>query len=212
MGVVPKENRVDIMFTGIIQALGKVASMQPQGDNARLSVLVSEALQTRLEPGFSLAVNGVCLTVVSQQGLQVDFDVSLETLQCTHLASLKAGDYLNLESALTLSTPLGGHLVTGHVDGVAQLTQVRIVDQARCCRFELPSELLKYIAVKGSICVDGVSLTVNTVSDTGFEVMIIPHTWEHTIFQYYQLNDSVNIEVDLMARYAQRLSMFQDKG
>jgi riboflavin synthase len=155
--------------------------------------------------GDSIAVNGVCLTAVDLPGDGFWADVSGETLQRTGIGKLDIGSKVNLEKALTPTTRLGGHLVSGHVDGVGKITQR--YDDGRSVRFHIqaPDELAKYIAEKGSICVDGISLTVNAVSGAEFELNIVPHTIQETIMGTYQVGTEVNLEVDLIARYLERL-------
>lgn len=163
--------------------------------------------------GDSISVNGVCLTVVEKTGSGFVADVSGETLNCTGIGSLADGQRVNLEKALTLSTPLGGHLVSGHVDGVG--TVVQRWSNARSERFEVeaPAELAHYIAAKGSICVDGISLTVNRVQGAVFELNIVPHTLESTTMGEFDAGRRVNLEVDIIARYLERLVLGQgDSG
>jgi riboflavin synthase len=192
------------MFTGIILAIGTVVRAEPRGGDLRLVVDASR-LDRELALGDSLCVSGVCLTLVERQGMLHAFDVSVETLALTTLGALREGDALNLEPALRLSDSLGGHLVSGHVDGIGRV--VAIAPDARSQRwtFEVPAPLSRYIAAKGSICVDGVSLTVNEVDGNRFGVNLIPHTIEATTFQHRRVGDAVNIEVDLIARYVERL-------
>jgi riboflavin synthase len=193
------------MFTGIIQALGSVASIESKGGDIRLGINTNDLDLSEARPGDSIAVNGVCLTavVLTKQGFVAD--VSLETMRKTSLGQLESGGPVNLEKALTLSTALGGHLVSGHVDGVATL--VALENDARSIRygFELAPDLQHYIAEKGSVTIDGTSLTVNRVENNRFDVNIVPHTVEKTIFQYYRVQSRVNIEVDIIARYLERL-------
>jgi riboflavin synthase len=193
------------MFTGIIQALGSVASIESKGGDIRLGIDTNDLDLSEAQPGDSIAVNGVCLTavVLKKQGFVAD--VSLETMNKTNLGQLESGSPVNLEKALTLNTALGGHLVSGHVDGVA--TVVALENDARSIRygFELAPELQHYIAEKGSVTIDGTSLTVNRVENNRFDVNIVPHTAQNTIFQYYRVQSRVNIEVDIIARYLERL-------
>jgi len=193
------------MFTGIIQALGSVASIESKGGDIRLGINTNDLDLSEAQPGDSIAVNGVCLTavVLKKQGFVAD--VSLETMSKTSLGQLESGSPVNLEKALTLNTALGGHLVSGHVDGVA--TVVALENDARSIRygFELAPELQHYIAEKGSVTIDGTSLTVNRVENNRFDVNIVPHTAQKTIFQYYRVQSQVNIEVDIIARYLERL-------
>jgi riboflavin synthase len=200
------------MFTGIIQAIGHVESLQHQGGDVRLTVDAAGLELNASNLGDSIAVNGVCLTAVEYTANGFAADVSRETLKLTSLGSLKAGSPVNLEKALTLSTPLGGHLVSGHVDGLGVLLEQH--DDGRSIRyqFQVPDELARYIAAKGSITIDGTSLTVNQVDGNSFGVNIVPHTWDNTLFKHYQINTQVNIEVDIIARYLERLLAGHDAG
>jgi riboflavin synthase len=193
------------MFTGIIQAVGSIAASEPRGGDVRLHVRTGKLDLSDVEPGDSIAVNGVCLTAVALPGDGFVADVSRETLSLTTLGGLSKGSPVNLEKALTLATRLGGHLVAGHVDGIGRV--VERSDDARSVRFvlEAPAELARYIAHKGSICVDGTSLTVNDVSGARFELNIVPHTLQETIMDGYSAGTRVNLEVDLIARYLERL-------
>jgi riboflavin synthase len=193
------------MFTGIIQAVGSIAGIQPRQGDLRLTVATGELDMTHVVLGDSIATNGICLTVIDLPGGGFSADVSRETLSLTTLEKLRPGSPVNLEKALTLSTPLGGHLVSGHVDGVGRVVERR--DDARSIRFriEAPTALARYIAHKGSICVDGVSLTVNGVDGASFELNIVPHTLDQTIMENYRIGSEVNLEVDLVARYLERL-------
>jgi riboflavin synthase len=193
------------MFTGLIQAIGTIASMEERGGDLRLGINTGKLPLADVQTGDSIAVSGVCLTAVELMPAGFIADVSGETLRLTTLGRLVVDDTVNLEKALTLATRLGGHLVSGHVDGIGKLT-ARTTD-ARSVRFTLkaPDELARYIAVKGSICVDGVSLTVNSVDGAAFELNIVPHTLAETTLQDYQPGRSVNLEVDLVARYLERL-------
>ena len=198
------------MFTGIIQALGKVQDVVRQRDDLRLRVATGKLDLTTVTSGDSIAVSGVCLTIAEllQEGFYAD--VSAETLSCTALSGLRVGDQVNLEKALTLSTPLGGHLVSGHVDGIAEVVTLTEVGQSLRFTLALSHSLSKYIAPKGSVCVDGVSLTVNAVEGDSFEVNIIPHTLLETTLGAYTVGRRVNIEVDLVARYIERLLLGED--
>ena len=192
------------MFTGIVQAVGTIRRIEASGGDLRLFVDAS-AVAAESAVGDSLCVSGVCLTVVAREGGIHAFDVSVETLALTTLGALHVGDAVNLEPALRLSDRLGGHLVSGHVDGVGRV--VAIAPDARSQRwtFEVPAALSRYIAAKGSICVDGVSLTLNDVGANRFGVNLIPHTVEATTFHGKRAGDAVNVEVDLIARYVERL-------
>lgn len=193
------------MFTGIIEAVGEIRSLEPRGGDVRLTVGTGKLAMGDVALGDSIAVNGVCLTAVVLDGPQFAADVSRETLSLTTLGDLKAGSRVNLEKALTLSTPLGGHLVSGHVDGMGEVLERQ--QDARSWRFQIqaPEDLARYIAHKGSICVDGTSLTVNAVRGRVFELNIVPHTIAETIMGDYRAGTRVNLEVDLIARYLERL-------
>ena len=198
------------MFTGLIQGVGALRSFELHDGDARLVVDVGTLPFADVQLGESIAVNGCCLTVVAFDAASFAVDASSETLALTSLGQLAIGAPLNLERALLPSDRLGGHLVSGHVDGLA--TAERCWDDTRAIRwrFSAPKPLLRYIAHKGSVCVDGVSLTVNAADETGFEVALIPHTVAHTAFRTLQAGDAVNIEIDLLARYAERLQATKD--
>jgi len=193
------------MFTGIIQAVGEVAAMQPSGGDLRLRIRTGKLPLQDVALGDSICTNGVCLTVIELPGDGYWADVSVETLNFTTLGRLKPGSRVNLEKALTPESRLGGHIVSGHVDGVGEV--VSLQEDARSIRFVLraPASLAKYIAHKGSICVDGTSLTVNAVNGTEFDLNIIPQTMQETVFGEYQPGSAVNLEVDVIARYLERL-------
>jgi riboflavin synthase len=193
------------MFTGIIEAVGSISALEPRGGDVRLSVDCGGLDLSAIAIGDSIAVNGCCLTVVQLDGAVFAADVSRESLGLTTLGSLARGSRVNLERALTLSKPLGGHLVTGHVDGIGEVASR--ADDARSVRFRFraPEALARYIARKGSICIDGVSLTVNEVDGAVFGVNIVPHTLEATVFGAYRPGARVNLEVDIVARYLERL-------
>ena len=193
------------MFTGIIQALGTIESTTPVGGDRRITIRCPELDLQTSSLGDSIAVNGVCLTAVEYTGQGFIADVSVETLDKTSLGALKEGSPVNLEMALTPQTPLGGHLVSGHVDGLGKMLSSESDGRSWRYQFEVPAELQHYIAPKGSVTIDGTSLTVNEVSDNRFSVNIVPHTQEKTVFQYYQPGVAVNIEVDIIARYLERL-------
>jgi riboflavin synthase len=193
------------MFTGIIEAVGKIQRMEPTGGDMRLIIDASTLDMGDVQLGDSIAVNGVCLTAVKFDQTSFVADVSNETVSLTTLKDLKTGSPVNLEKALLPTTRLGGHLVSGHVDGVGAV--IDVAEDARSVRYTIrvPDELKKYVAVKGSICVDGTSLTVNVVNDDCFEINIVPHTQEKTIIKNYKAGTEVNLEVDLVARYLERL-------
>jgi len=193
------------MFTGVVQTVGKVRAIEPRSGDVRMHIHAAGLDMKVMKIGDSIAVNGCCLTVIEKLPEGISVDASRETLELTTLAAFQSGTPVNLESAMTLSTPLGGHMVSGHVDGVG-LVQGRRED-GRSLRFDIeaPVGLAHYIARKGSICVDGVSLTINAVEAHSFQVNIIPHTLEHTIMRDYRTGTRVNLEVDLIARYLERL-------
>ena len=196
------------MFTGIIQAIGRIAAIESGEEDIRLHIETGKLPLAGVSLGDSIATSGVCLTVTDLPGDGFWADVSPETLSLTTLGSKGVGDAVNLETSLTLQTALGGHLVSGHVDGVGQVE--RIVEDARFWRVTIaaPENLARYIAMKGSICVDGTSLTVNQVDGASFELTIIPQTWEETVFSEYQRGSVVNLEVDVIARYLERLMQY----
>ncbi len=194
------------MFTGIVQAVGKLRSLDAHDGDVRMHIHAGGLDLKDLKPGDSIAVNGCCLTVIGKQAEDFSVDASRETLALTTLGALKPGARVNLENALTLATPLGGHLVSGHVDGTGSVRVRRQDARSVCFEIEAPAELTRYIARKGSVCVDGVSLTVNGIAAREFQVNVIPHTLEHTILGDYQPGTRVNLEVDLIARYLERLS------
>ena len=196
------------MFTGIIQAIGRIAAIESGEEDIRLRIETGKLPLSEVKLGGSIATSGVCLTVTELPGDGFWADVSPETLSLTSLGTKEVGDSVNLETSLTLQTALGGHLVSGHVDGVGQVE--RIVEDARFWRVTIaaPENLARYIAMKGSICVDGTSLTVNQVEGASFELTIIPQTWEETVFSEYQPGSPVNLEVDVIARYLERLMQY----
>jgi riboflavin synthase len=194
------------MFTGIIESVGSMRTMTPKGGDIQLKIDVAGKLDmNKVALGDSIAVNGVCLTVTAFDAQSFTVDCSRETLKLTTLGQLKPGAPVNLEMALTLSTRLGGHLVSGHVDGLAVVESRN--EEARATSFWLraPDDLAKYIAKKGSVTIDGVSLTVNDVDGARFRLTIIPHTLAQTIMGQYQVGSQVNLEIDVVARYLERL-------
>ena len=193
------------MFTGIIESIGTIRAITPKGGDVRVYVETGKLDLGDVKLGDSIAVNGVCLTAVELPGDGFWADVSRETLTRTAFVDLKAGSRVNLEKALTPTTRLGGHLVSGHVDGVGEI--IKREDNARAIQFSVraPRELAKYIALKGSITVDGTSLTVNAVNGAEFELTIVPHTLGETVMADYRAGRQVNLEVDLLARYLERL-------
>ena len=199
------------MFTGIIQSVGHLQLIDKNQSDCRLKVQVGSLDMSAVKLGDSIAVNGVCLTAIKFDATSFTADVSNETLSKTTLGQLRLKGNVNLEKALTLSTPLGGHLVSGHVDGVGIIVKRYADGKSERFEIEAPAELAKYIAQKGSICVDGISLTVNAVNGAVLELNIVPHTLESTTMEQYQVGQSVNLEVDLLARYIERL-MLGDKA
>jgi riboflavin synthase len=193
------------MFTGIIQAVGEVAALEPRGEDLRLRIRTGKLELSDVGIGDSIATSGVCLTVVELPGDGFWADVSGETLACTCTGQLKVGERVNLEKALTPATPLGGHLVSGHVDGIGEVVSRR--EDGRSVRFRMraPDHLARYIAAKGSVCVDGISLTVNAVQGAEFELNIVPHTLRETSMGEFQPGRRFNLEVDIIARYLERL-------
>lgn len=200
------------MFTGIIQAIGEIERLEPRGGDVRVAVAAGKLDLERVSVGDSIAVNGICLTAVAVDNGRFRADVSRETLARTTLGGLAPGSRVNLETALTLATPLGGHLVSGHVDGVGTLLEMR--EEGRSWRLQIhsPGELARYIAHKGSICVDGTSLTVNEIKGSVFDLNIVPHTFRETIIGGYRTGTRVNLEVDLIARYLERLVLGEHAG
>jgi riboflavin synthase len=193
------------MFTGLIEVMGQLEQVTERDGDRRLRIVTPSGFLQGVEIGASIATSGVCLTAVALDGEAFEADVSVETLDATTAREWTVGRPLNLEHSLTLSKPLGGHLVAGHVDGIGRLVDRR--EDARSWRLavEVPQALSRYIARKGSVAVDGISLTVNDVEDNRFGVNIVPHTWTHTTLGATEVGAAVNIEVDLIARYTERL-------
>lgn len=195
------------MFTGIIQALGTIAAMVNRGGDLRLTVASPDLDWADVALGDSIATNGVCLTAVDLPGQSFVADVSRETLDLTAVGLWKVGTRVNLEKALTPQSRMGGHIVSGHVDGLGEVISREADARSERFRFRAPKSLAKYIAHKGSITVDGVSLTVNQVNGDEFDLNIVPHTLSHTIMGGYKRGSQVNLEVDVIARYLERLLM-----
>lgn len=200
------------MFTGIVTTMGTLASNTEMNGDRRLSFSCQDLPLEAARPGDSIAVSGVCLTMLDPGPQGFGADVSSETLALTTLGGLRSGDPVNLELALQAGDRMGGHLVTGHVDGLAVLTARRADARAERFEFEVPADLSKYVARKGSVCLDGVSLTVNDVAEHRFEVCLIPHTLEVTTLGRLQVGDRVNLEIDIVARYLERLQQSQEGG
>ncbi|MCB5190306.1 riboflavin synthase [Methylobacillus arboreus] len=196
------------MFTGIIQAQGHISSITPHGDDARLVIDTGDLDLQDVAIGDSIAVNGVCLTVITLGSRSFEADVSKETLSCT--VGLDTLREVNLEKALRLSDRLGGHLVSGHVDGVGQAIRFEPVGESMLLVVRAPNSLSRYIAVKGSVTIDGVSLTVNSVDGDDFSVNLIPHTVEVTTLNSLGVGSRVNLEVDLIARYVDRMTQWSN--
>ncbi len=193
------------MFTGIILAIGSITAMQPRGGDCRITVNCGKLPLEDAQLGDSIAVNGVCLTAVELTENAFSADVSNETLSRTSLKTATVGTPVNLELALTPSTRMGGHIVSGHVDGIGQVINKQNDGRSIRFNFQAPENLAKYIAEKGSICINGISLTVNQVDGAAFSVNIVPHTLKETTLGETEIGDSVNLEVDLLARYMERL-------
>ena len=193
------------MFTGLVEATGRVAALEAKGGDVRLRITSDTLGFADVQLGDSIAVNGVCLTVVAFDAESFDADVSTETLARTTLGAWTVGRLVNLEKSLRFGDRVGGHLVSGHVDGVGRVLSIEADARATRWRFALPRALSRFVAEKGSIAVDGVSLTVNAVGDEHVEVALIPHTQTVTAFAETAVGSAVNLEVDLLARYLDRL-------
>lgn len=193
------------MFTGIIAAEGHIAKIEPTNGDYKVTIDVGKLDMSDVQIGDSIAANGICLTAIEFSDSYYVADVSAETIQVTNAASWKVGSPVNLEKALRLQDRLGGHLVSGHVDGVGHVTAIS--QDARSWRYEVeaPVDICKYIAAKGSICINGISLTVNLVDGCKFGVNIVPHTRQETTIKHLQVGSNVNLEVDLLARYLERM-------
>ena len=193
------------MFTGIIEATGTIESIQKQSGDAKIRINVGELDMDDVALGDSIACNGVCLTAVEFSDQYYVADISAESLRLTTLGDLKLGSKVNLEKALTPTTRLGGHLVSGHVDGIGEVVSVEKDARSVVYKVKAPVEIAHYIAKKGSICVDGISLTVNEVENDEFSLNLVPHTLKETTAESYKVGSLVNLEVDLLARYLERL-------
>lgn len=205
------------MFTGIIQALGQIEAIDIDQSGCRLDVNIQALGNRAINLGDSIAVNGVCLTVVKNEQGRVRFDVSLESLSKTCIEDWQVGEELNLETALTLQTPLGGHIVTGHVDGIGTMLSREDAGDAIKMVFQVPAKLGRYIAQKGSVCIDGVSLTTNQLLEddrdgTTFAVMLVPHTLRVTSLKRLRADSRVHIEIDVIARYLDRMQAYDQKN
>ncbi|MDG6777773.1 riboflavin synthase [Thiomicrorhabdus sp. zzn3] len=193
------------MFTGIIQAEGKIEKIEPRQGDWRVTIHTGKLDMSDVALGDSIAANGICLTAIEYSEHSYTADVSAETLSVTTAGEWKKGTPVNLEKALRLQDRLGGHLVSGHVDGVGEVKSIQ--QDARSWRYQIeaPKALCKYIAAKGSICINGISLTVNKVEDCTFDVNIVPHTRQETTIKHFKEGTKVNLEVDLLARYLERM-------
>lgn len=200
------------MFTGIVQALGRIAAAESRAGGQRFRIESDAIAAFGLGVGDSVAVNGVCLTALMPEAGAFQADASPETLSLTTLGRLEVGSSVNLEPALKAGDALGGHMVSGHVDGMARLVDSEAAGDNRILRFEAPATLARYIAHKGSVTLDGVSLTVNRVDGSTFELNLIPHTLEVTTLGRLSPGDPVNLEVDLIARYLERLLEQREAG
>jgi len=196
------------MFTGIIESVGSIISIDNHGDDKSITISAAGMNLEDLKTGDSIAVNGICLTITELNSNQISVDVSAETLSCTTFNSVNSGSKVNLERAMRLSDRLHGHLVSGHVDAVGVIKECTQDARSEKFKIEYPESVQRYISKKGSICVDGVSLTVNEKQNNRFVVNIIPHTLQNTIFVDYKPGTRVNIEVDIIARYLESLSVF----
>jgi riboflavin synthase len=191
------------MFSGIISTMGTISRSTPLGDGANIAITVDPDEMPDLKIGDSIAVNGVCLTVIELDSTSFSVDVSAETLRCT--TGFSVDDKVNLERALQLSARLDGHIVIGHVDGVGVVTDFHPISESYYLEIEAPADIARYIAKKGSVSVNGVSLTTNTIEKNTFSVNLIPHTVAVTTFQTLKTGDKVNLEVDVVARYIERI-------
>ncbi|NOH81173.1 riboflavin synthase [Vibrio sp. RE86] len=193
------------MFTGIVEAVGTLAAITPKGEDISVTVNVGKLDMADVKLGDSIATNGVCLTVVDFTESSYTADLSLETLKKTGFADYQAGDKVNLEKAMLPTTRFGGHIVSGHVDGVGEIVERNMVGRAIEFWVSMPEEITRYVAEKGSITVDGISLTVNDLRKNAFKLTIVPHTGEETTIADFHVGRKVNLEVDVLARYMERL-------
>ncbi len=193
------------MFTGIVEAVGTLTAITPKGEDISVTVEVGKLDMADVKLGDSIATNGVCLTVVDYSATSYTADLSLETLQKTGFSAYQAGDKVNLEKAMLPTTRFGGHIVSGHVDGVGEIVERNMVGRAIEFWVSMPEEIAKYVAEKGSITVDGISLTVNALRKNAFKLTIVPHTGEETTIADFHVGRKVNLEADVLARYMERL-------
>jgi len=195
------------MFTGIIETLGKVSAVKNSGKSSLIDILIKN---TNYSLGDSICVNGVCLTIDNIENDKYSFTISPETNHTTNLKYLSNNQEVNIETSLTINKLISGHLVQGHVDGIVQIIRIQEIDTSWNIRFQIEPGLSKYIIKKGSVTLDGVSLTVNDVSNLEFSVMIIPHTYQNTIFKSYVVGNEINIELDMLAKYIEKLGNYND--
>ncbi|MDN3680045.1 riboflavin synthase [Vibrio tapetis subsp. quintayensis] len=193
------------MFTGIVEAVGTLAAITPKGEDISVTVEVGKLDMADVKLGDSIATNGVCLTVVDYSETRYTADLSVETLKKTGFVDYQAGDKVNLEKAMLPTTRFGGHIVSGHVDGVGEIVERNPVGRSIEFWVEMPAEISKYVAEKGSVTVDGISLTVNELRKNAFKLTIVPHTTEETTIDNFHVGRKVNLEVDVLARYMERL-------
>lgn len=193
------------MFTGIVEAVGTLTAITPKGEDISVTVEVGKLDMSDVKLGDSIATNGVCLTVVAYSQTSYTADLSLETLKKTGFADYEAGDKVNLEKAMLPTTRFGGHIVSGHVDGVGEIVERNMVGRAIEFWVAMPGDIAKFVAEKGSITVDGISLTVNALRKGAFKLTIVPHTGEETTIADFRVGRKVNLEVDVLARYMERL-------
>ena len=193
------------MFTGIVKRLGIIEEILIKNDSGRIIISIEDNFEQKIKIGDSIAVNGTCLTVSKISNKNYFFDVLSETFSKTNLKDLKSGNKVNLESGLAVGDVLGGHIVTGHIDCTGSVTEIKEINRDWKFTFSLPKEFIVLLVMKGSITVDGVSLTVAEITDKTFSVYIIPHTFENTIFSNYDIGKKVNLEMDLLGKYVQRI-------
>ncbi len=198
------------MFTGIIQEIGRVTKLQKSGSDLRFAVGLGKLLKESLQIGESISINGACHTLEKVQDNLGFFYSSAETLSKTNLGFLKDGDFVNLELSVTPSTRMGGHFVSGHVDGLAKLLSIQNVGESYLMHFEVPSQLGKYIIQKGSVCLNGISLTAAELSENIFSVAVIPHTWEETNLKHLRPGSLLNFEADMLAKYLEKIAKPSD--
>ena len=195
------------MFTGIIETLGKVSAVKNSGKSSLIDILIEN---TNYSLGDSICVNGACLTIDNIENDKYSFTISPETNHTTNLKYLSNNQEVNIETSLTINKLISGHLVQGHVDGIVKIIRIQEIDASWNIRFQIEPGLSKYIIKKGSVTLDGVSLTVNDVSNLEFSVMIIPHTYQNTIFKSYVVGNEINIELDMLAKYIEKLGNYND--